>query len=116
MRFTPTVTTLDGYSMVNSVNSTPFRLEGYDEVGIQAVFTGSPTGTFKVQISVQQGSDEVGTGVNNWTDVANSSQAVTASGNIFWDLRTGAKWVRVVYTFTSGTGNLTVQMFAKGAN
>lgn len=80
----------------------------------QAILTGSPNGTFKLQAS----NDDVKepTMVSNWVDIADSSQAVTTSGSIMWDYN-GAffKWVRVVFTFSSGSGAATIIFSAKGA-
>ncbi len=82
---------------------------------IQLVATGSPVGTFKLQASSDQGgptnsqnsivfSDQV----VNWTDIADSSQAIAAAGNLMWTVQNpGYQWVKVVYTRTSGTGSLT---------
>ncbi|MBV6514156.1 MAG: hypothetical protein FMNOHCHN_03746 [Ignavibacteriaceae bacterium] len=88
------------------------------QYSIQLVFTGAPQGNFKLQCSNDLGkssqtnsgwSDE---GVVNWTDVADSAQAITAAGDHAWDVAdVGYRWVRVVWTFTGGTGNLTSAVF-----
>lgn len=82
---------------------------------IQLVFTGSPTGTFKLQGSNDAGSitsaadAQQYSGVTNWTDVADSEFAVSAAGDVMWDMQNiGFAWVRVVYTRSSGTGSITV--------
>lgn len=73
---------------------------------VQAVYAGSPTGTLKLQIS----NDNV-----NWTDYSGSSQAISAAGSFAYLLADiGYPWLRVVYTFTSGTGTLNVTINAKG--
>lgn len=89
---------------------------------IQIIFTGSPTGTFGLQASCDPGSPSAPTdalrsvSVVNWTDVTGSNQAVTSAGNHMWRLDVVAyRWVRVVYTSTSGTGSLTnVRINTKG--
>lgn len=89
-------------------------------LSIQAVWTGSPVGSFKIQVSNDQGPAEnsIMTGaVANWSDYTGSAvSAGGTSGNWMWDLPlTGVRWVRLVFTSTSGTGSLTsVQLSPKG--
>jgi hypothetical protein len=99
-----------------SLNLKPIWLGRAALAAIQIVFSGSsPTGTFKLQASCDPGNPQSQSeaqqyaGVTNWTDVANSSNAVTDSGNLLWNISDpGYQWVRVVWTRTSGTGNITV--------
>ena len=73
---------------------------------IQVVFTGTPTGSFFLEAS----DDPYVIGANgtlnlptNWTTVANSSQSVSAAGNVMWDYgQCGFNWIRVSYTDSSG--------------
>lgn len=82
---------------------------------IQVVFTGTPVGVFKLQASDDQGQPDGGTGtaglatgVTNWTDIADSSQSISAAGDMTWNYaNAGFRFVRVVYTRTSGTGTVT---------
>lgn len=82
---------------------------------VQVVFTGTPVGSFKLQASNDAGSPNastqplLATGVVNWTDIANSAQAVSAAGDITWNYaNAGFNFVRLVYTASSSTGSLTV--------
>ena len=106
-----------------NINSDPMPLYHVYGYSIQAVYTGTPTGTFKLQAS----SDPVFPGnkapnsnfVVNWTDVANSSVTVTAAGNYMWNVTDVMyNFVRLVYTDGSSgasTAVLTVSTFnAKG--
>src|SRR5271165_6644265 len=87
---------------------------------IQAEFTGTPTGTFKLQAS----NDNCPKGPQppvqptNWTDIANSPYTVSASGDYMWNVSwTQYNWVRLVYTDTSGgtsTAVLNSVLNAKG--
>lgn len=86
----------------STVTSDPIPAYMVSKLSIQIVFTGSPTGTFKLQGSTDRG---YGT-PSNWTDLSNMSSAVTAAGDIMWTVE-GVKWVRMVYTKTSGTGTIT---------
>ncbi len=82
----------------------------------------APTGTFKLQMSADPvNSTALGTNDNsvkaqNWVDVPNKSVAITDNGNIVIEVQNaGYSWVKVVYTKTSGTGNLTyARINAKG--
>lgn len=97
-----------------NINSSPMQLEWMIGFSIQIVFTGSPTGSFKLQASCDPLSSK-GTGFNgdvsyvptHWTDIADSSQSVTAAGNIEWNMsEVMFNWVRVVYT--DGSGGLSI--------
>jgi hypothetical protein len=77
-----------------------------DRVGFQLLWTGSPTGTFSVQVS----NDEV-----TWADLTLSA-AIAAAGsgdNAFIDAETGAAFIRVKYSASSGTGTLQAHIVAK---
>lgn len=93
----PTATVMNA-----NINSNPMQLLNMFGYSIQLVYTGTPTGTFKLQAS----SDPIYTttpGIQatptNWTDVLNSSQAVSAAGNYMWNVSESMyNYVRVVYT------------------
>lgn len=106
-----------------SFDSAPFRIESQVYTAIQAVWTGTlPIGVLKVQASNDQGTDNVGTGVTNWSDIPASGSlnpatvsVSGASGNGLFEIReAGYKWIRVVYTRTSGTGSIAITINAKG--
>lgn len=90
---------------------------------IQLVWTGAPTGTFKLQCSNDPGIPGNSTIVSqrsniiNWTDITGSSQTIASDGNHTWDVQNcGYDWVRVIYTSTSGTGILiSARVQIKGA-
>lgn len=99
--------------MSANINSNGPDLQGINEYYIQAVFTGSPVGTFKLQVSsdiVAVGSDtNPSANVVNWIDYTGSSQSISAAGNFAWKVDAGGeRYVRLVYTFSSGTGSLNV--------
>lgn len=84
------------------------------DYAIQIFFTGTPGGNFKLQVSNDEGEIDSQTrlvqsrNVVNWTDVADSAFTVAAAGNVFWDVQNaGHRWVRVVWTATSGSGTIT---------
>lgn len=76
---------------------------------IQVAFSagaGDLVGTLKLQASLDN---------STWVDISGSSVAVTASANNVWDVtRAGYRYVRVVWTYTSGTGNVVVTIHIKG--
>jgi hypothetical protein len=102
-----------GTVMNTTLHSESMPLQTMYCYSIQVFFTGTPTGTFKLQAS-----DDVYPSVNqtnlanlNWSDIANSSFTVAAAGNVMWNysLLAGYNWVRVVYTDgSSGESTATI--------
>lgn len=81
---------------------------------IQMTFTGTPNGTFKLQASNDQGRPnasseaEQSAAVTTWTDISGSAQPISAAGDHMYQVENaGYTWVRVVYTYNSGTGTIT---------
>lgn len=103
---------IDGTDMSQaSLTSKAFWLGHLEHYAIQVVFTGSPVGTFKLQISNDAGDSrhDGGGSVTNWTDLSSSSVSISAAGDLMFVAQSaGYRWVRVVYTKTSGTGTITV--------
>jgi hypothetical protein len=86
---------------------------------IQAIITGTAAGSIKLQGSSDSAPDANFSIANypvvNWTDISGSTQSVSGTGTVYWDIsRTAASWIRVVYTASSGTGTISVQIFTKG--
>lgn len=110
---------IDAASMGASVTSTLAFVQYQDNVGIQLNWTGTPTGTFTVQVSVDHAQDTLGnvTVAGNWVTLTLSA-SITAAGSAdtaYIDLnQLSAPWARVVYTRTSGTGTLNGYITAKG--
>lgn len=92
-------------TMNATINSTPMQLSNMIGFTIQAVWTGTPTGSFKLQASSDAVPNLAQTTAfvpTNWTDVATSAQAVSAAGNYMWNVTDVMyNYVRVVYTDTS---------------
>ncbi len=120
MRFAP-VPLLTNGDMSASLASNGENVNQIFMYSIQAVFTGAPVGSFKLQLS----NDNVPMGINgqdpainvvNWVDYTGSDAAITAAGNFMWIISDGGyQWVRVVYTRTSGTGTCNILYNGKGA-
>jgi len=81
-----------------------------DNVGFQLTFTGTPTGTFSCEGTIDE---------TNWSALSFSStpQAVgTADTHLLNINQIPYKKLRVKYTRTSGTGTLNVYVMSKGLN
>jgi hypothetical protein len=105
--------------MTGDISSSAFWVPHLDNFAIQAVWTGTPTGTLKLQCSCDKGSGNVSEergAPTNWTDIVGSSQSTAgAAGSNVWNVQNaGYRWVRVVFTFGSGTGSLSVTANGKG--
>lgn len=94
-------------SMTSTITGSIYDME--QSYGYAAAFqwTGTPTGTVKIQQSLDQ---------ILWFDVAASSQATGGlSGTFYYENPTSmALFVRPVFVFSSGTGTLNVTMAKKG--
>lgn len=120
MRFAPVVLA-SGTSLGADMQSKGEDLNQIIMFSVQAVFTGTPVGTLKLQISddivnqAPQGSDPAAN-VQNWSDYSGSEVAVSAAGNWTWIVSDASyRWMRVVYVRTSGTGSVTITYSGKGA-
>lgn len=110
---------LNQTTMNANLVSTPIQLYQMFGYAIQLVWTGTPTGTFKLQASadpVPQGPPaSASTMPTHWSDIANSNQAVSAAGTYMWNIPDAMyNYVRLVYTDTSGglsTAVITVKIF-----
>ncbi len=113
-------------SMSGNVTSNGIDLQQEWIYSIQALWSGSGIGELKLQVSNDNPSPPLsgpaGTDpaakVVNWTTYsgsASSTSATSGSSNFMWNVvYPGYRWVRVVYTATSGSGALTCQYFGKG--
>jgi len=101
-------------AMASSFNLKPVYLGHICNFSIQLVFTGSPGGNFKLQMSNDLGRIDAASeaeqeaSISHWTDIADSAQTISAAGDHAWQFENaGFRWVRVVWTATSGSGTLT---------
>ena len=98
-------------AMTGNITSPATAIHFMDNIGVQLNFTGTPTGTFQVQVSIDYMQDQEGNIQNpgNWIPILLPQPAVASGGPgfIYIDLNElSSPWVRVVYVFTSGTGTL----------
>lgn len=113
--------------MASAITSAITNSQFLDSVCYQLSWTGSPTGTFSVQVSLDHAQSDTGTVLNagTWTDVTLSylsgGTIVTATtiptsvgSPVFIDLALlTSPWVRVKYTASSGSGTLVAYVSAK---
>lgn len=93
-----------GTVMNKNITSKVMQLQNGMFYNIQIVYTGTPTGTFKLQASSDNSATMTAAGQFpytpvNWTDVLNSSQAVVNAGSTMWNVEWASyNFIRVVYT------------------
>lgn len=115
------VALLTAQSMGASFNSTGINLISIYAFSIQIVWSGgsAPVGIFKLQGSNDAGDNGSGQGVSqptNWTDITTSPQSISGSpGSLLFDVtECSYRWVRLVYTRTSGSATANATMNTKG--
>lgn len=103
-----------------TVTSAVSNIEYLDNVGIQIGFptTGSPVGTFDVQVSIDYAQDANGnvTNTGNWVSLTLSPVPVAnvSANQIYIDLnQLSSPWIRLLYTKTSGTGTFQAYICGK---
>lgn len=88
-----------GADLASSQTSDAYSIEHIANFAVQFVLTGSPSGTLKVQASLD---------AQNWSDVPSATASVAASGVFFINvIDAGYNYTRVVYERTTGTGSIT---------
>lgn len=98
--------------MSTTINGPAMGLEQSLHFSFMVKWTGTPTGTFKLQAS-----NDIDATVTDWEDIPGSSVAVAgAAGQQVWNYTNAPfRFVRLVYTATSGSGTLSKALFsAKG--
>lgn len=99
--------------MSANISSAGVNTESVDNVGVELSWTGTPSGAWKIQASNSSTDGSNGT----WTDLSMTigSQPTGAAGGFLLDLNQFPfKYVRIVYTKTSGTGTANAYLYAKG--
>lgn len=113
---------INAVSMVTSITSIPTNINRISGISYDVSWTGTPTGTFTVQVSNTYVQNEDGSTavIGNWNDLPSSSfqgtypvPAGSAGHGMLDVVGTECAWVRIIYTAASGSGNLTVVPAAK---
>ena len=98
-------------SLAASINSSGMQLDNVTRISFQSIITGSPVGSLNLQCSNDLVNDVAS--VVNWQDYVSSSQAVNGVGlNMLELTAVNVKWVRLKYTRTSGSGNITTNFYS----
>lgn len=101
--------------MAADITSSAINVVNLDNIGLQYIWTGTPTGTFHVQVScdgVWNGTVWTGT---TWTTLTIASEPTPAgsASNFYLDInQIGAPALRTIYTRSGGTG--TAQVWVSG--
>lgn len=94
--------------MSGDITSIPLEIRLQDNIGFQLIWTGTPVGTFDVQISA----DKI---IWNSIPLATIISANGTADTAYIDLmQLSAFYIRLVYNRTSGTGILNAQGLGKG--
>ena len=103
--------------MSGNLTSPATNIQQADIIGVQLNWTGSPVGTFQVQISADYAQDINGNVTNPgiWTPMALSPAPTTAGGSpIYIDIQQlSAPWIRTAYIAGSGSGTLQATLVTK---
>lgn len=96
-------------TMGGNITSTVIDLDYLQGYAVQAVWTGTPTGSLAIQVS----NDQV-----VWSSLAGVSPVALsgAAGNTMFNVpQSFFRYTQLVYTFTSGTGTLSANACVKAA-
>lgn len=98
-------------SMAGSLVSLPLDLQQINGFSFQAIYTGTPTGTFTIECT----NDTPTGGSTVWVTVDGSSYSNVGAGSYMWNLINQFYYfARIKYTFISGTGTLSVVLGKEG--
>lgn len=100
--------------MTGDATSTVVNIQDFDDVAVEFVWTGTPTGTFEVDCSLDYDSQVAGSGTWVPLPLSPAPAAAGAAGSILIDLtQLGSPYLRVRYLHSGSTGTLDVYAFAK---
>ena len=97
-----------GTNLAGSFNSNALMVQTYSLLSISLQWSGTFNGSFKIQVSNDSASTPT-----YWHDISGSTINVASgaylgqTGFTYSITDVSYRWIRVVYTFTSGTGTLT---------
>lgn len=97
------------HAMTSSFNSSAIGINWEDNIGLQWTWTGTPTGVFTIQVSMDPT-------LLGWISLPTTGYAQPAgSGDTFGvDFnQTAFAYIRLAYTATSGSGSVTCKIAGK---
>ena len=109
---------LKDVSMGANITSAVVGIPYLDNIAVQLNFTGTPTGTFEIQVSLDYDQDNQQNILNagTWVPMTLSPSPIAngSSDKIVIELnQLGSPWLRIVYNRTSGSGTLNAYITAK---
>lgn len=109
---------ISGYVAAGDITSAPIKIARKDGFCLQFTCpaTGSPVGVVKLQLcnDSERVLDVADSNLVNWLDIQNGSSAVNGASNIAIEDRCPEyRWLRVVYTRTSGSITATINLHTK---
>jgi len=106
---------LSSTDMSGNITSDAVWLGHIVNASIQAVYTGSPSGTLIVEASNDLGANSNNVSnpsITNWTQI--DSASLSGAGSTMFNLQdTGYRWIRLRYV-AGGTGTLSARYNVKG--
>lgn len=105
--FVNPITLVSAGDMSSDITSTAIQLMGFDNLGIQFIWTGTPTGDFGVEISLNS---------SDWTalPLSPAPAAAGSAGNEYVEVnQSTAKYLRCTYVASSGSGSLQILVSQK---
>ncbi len=103
--------TMTGTSVLTSEIT---EIRGFDNISYEADFTGTPTGTFSVQVSNSYDPITNPNAVFVILPLSPTPVASGSSGVVGIDInQSGFKWIKLVYTNASGSGTLNAYVSGK---
>jgi hypothetical protein len=101
-------------SGTSTISSPITEIRGFDDVYYEMQFTGTPTGTFSVQVSSSYDPITNPNAVFITIPLSPTPIATGTAGSIGIDINLeGSQWIQLVYTNTSGTGTLNAYVSGK---
>jgi hypothetical protein len=100
-------------NMSITIISSIINLNEVASYSVQAVYTGTPAGSIKLQ-----GSNDImtssGNPPTNWTDITDSVSDISTAGSYLINVEIPTySWVRLVYSPTGGSGTLNARVNTK---
>lgn len=113
--FADRTTIISAGDMSGNINSSAVDVGFYDVVSVQAVWTGTPTGSLKLQASNAFVTSCAAIAAGDWSDISSSTVALVGSAdNVMYNVANFAyKCLRLVYTRTGSTGVLNASISTK---
>lgn len=101
-------------SMGASILGRPLQMTGLDGGSLHCIWTGTPTGTLRLEVS-NDPEAIIGDGSGGTWEIVDSQVTGGAAGSHLFDLlSTKAKYVRGRYERTGSTGTLSGHVFGQG--